>query len=109
MTDDCPASCPVMCGADHMHCPGGTDPNGCPIPDTCMPMEGPIGTDGNACPAACPVTCPPDHMYCGAGSDANGCPMPNTCVPMTDDCPAACPAVCNFATDKTCPGGVDAN
>ena len=40
----------------------------------------------------------------------DGCPMPDTCMPVTANCPAAaCPAVCNFATDMTCPGGVDAS
>jgi hypothetical protein len=40
----------------------------------------------------------------------DGCPMPDTCMPVTGDCPATtCPAACNFATDKTCPGGVDAS
>ena len=60
-----------------MICPGGTDHNGCPMPDTC----GPAATA--ECPAFCPVHCPADHMHCGGGMDPNGCPMPDTCIPMT--------------------------
>ena len=34
----CPAMCPTVCGPDMMMCPGGADPNGCMMPDLCMPM-----------------------------------------------------------------------
>ena len=37
---ECPAACPVTCPEDSMHCPGGMDPNGCQMPDTCMPVNG---------------------------------------------------------------------
>ena len=37
---DCPVSCP--CKGAEMPCYRGEDPNGCPIPDMCMPMKGSI-------------------------------------------------------------------
>ena len=99
----CPVACPITCPEDHMHCGGGMDANGCPMPDTCTPISG-------DCPVTCPVTCPLDHIQCPGGVMPDGCPMPDTCMPVTANCPAAaCPAVCNFATDMTCPGGVDAS
>ena len=76
---DCPAFCPTVCPPDHTMCPGGTDPSGCPMPDTCN-WSGFMSDGVTACPAACPVTCPEDHMWCDGGVDANGCRMPNTCV-----------------------------
>ena len=79
--DLCPSSCPVVCPPDHTMCPGGVNPDGCPMPETCMPMT--FGHDGAVCPAMCPVHCPPDHMWCDGGIDANGCKMPNTCVANT--------------------------
>ena len=30
----------MMCGAEEMLCPGGMDPQGCPMPDMCMPSTG---------------------------------------------------------------------
>ena len=39
---DCWNTCPMDCGKDTL-CPGGMDPKGCPMPDTCMPV-------GNECP-----------------------------------------------------------
>ena len=33
---DCWNTCPMDCGKD-TPCPGGMDPKGCPMPDTCMP------------------------------------------------------------------------
>merc|ERR1712141_158738 len=39
---DCWNTCPMDCGKDTI-CPGGMDPKGCPMPDTCMPA-------GNECP-----------------------------------------------------------
>ena len=32
--------CPMMCGAEEMLCPGGMDPQGCPMPGMCMPSTG---------------------------------------------------------------------
>ena len=78
--EHCPATCPVVCPPEHTMCPGGTSPDGCPYPETCMPMI--FGHDGAVCPATCPVPCPEDHMWCDGGVDANGCMMPNTCLPM---------------------------
>ena len=36
----CPGMCPIQCPEDHMHCGGGVDATGCPMPDTCTPMTG---------------------------------------------------------------------
>ena len=38
----CPTNCPVQCPMDHMHCWGGMDANSCPMPDTCVLMNGNI-------------------------------------------------------------------
>ena len=38
--NECPVSCPIVCGPADKHCGSGSDINGCPMPDTCMPMEG---------------------------------------------------------------------
>merc|ERR1719225_1817106 len=53
--NDCPVHCPAACPADHMHCGGGMDANGCMMPNTCVQMQGPqVGNDGNPCPGHCP-------------------------------------------------------
>merc|ERR1711884_62433 len=35
----CTGFCPMDCGMDMMHCPGGFDEYGCEMPGTCMMME----------------------------------------------------------------------
>ena len=77
-TNNCPAICPAPCPADQ-RCPGTSTANGCPMPDTCIPIT--FGENGKACPVACPVTCPPSQKVCEGGFDAYGCRMPNTCIP----------------------------
>merc|ERR1712001_219847 len=81
----CPAVCPATCNWEtEMTCPGGVDHAGCPMPDTCFPNVGPVGTDGNSCPASCPATCNwNEEIMCPTGLDPNGCPMPDTCIPNT--------------------------
>ena len=71
------ASCPKDCSPDAT-CPGGTNSDGCPEPDICVPIT--YGDNGNECPTICPVTCPEDHMKCNGGEDALGCKRPETCV-----------------------------
>ena len=62
-------------------CPGGTDINGCPIPDTCLTTSSfGFGNDGKACPTACPVTCHKEQITCPSGKDSNDCSLSNTCV-----------------------------
>ena len=34
----CTANCPVTCGPEEQMCSGGTDMNGCMMPDSCYPM-----------------------------------------------------------------------
>ena len=74
----CKAFCPHDCPSDSTKCPGGTDSNGCPMADTCIPLT--KGNDGIVCPVSCPVQCPKDHFSCDGGMDENGCKKPNTCV-----------------------------
>jgi len=75
-----------------MICPGGKDPNGCPMPDFCFPSKGNngIGKDGNECPVTCPTKCDDSiDMLCWGDVDANGCRMPDFCVPQKGDgCPS---------------------
>ena len=78
---ECPAHCPMKCGPEEMHCPGGMDWNGCPEPDMCIPAKGPMGNDGTECPAFCPAKCGQDDMMCNGGHDANNCMMPDFCMP----------------------------
>ena len=65
-----------MCAPEDMLCPGGVDPEGCTMPDLCMPMN-----DGE-CPSMCPVTCSAEEMLCPGPMDTNGCMGPETCQPM---------------------------
>ena len=39
---ECPAHCPANCGMEEMMCPGGEDPNGCMMPESCIPSKGTI-------------------------------------------------------------------
>ena len=99
---DCPTACPVMCGPDEMHCPGGINiADGCPMPDTCMRND-------PMCGGVCPVQCAENEMPCPGGMDPRGCPMPDTCIAKSPDCPTACPVICGDNT-ILCPGDVDAN
>ena len=77
-TATCSITCPTPCSAGESKCPGGTDSNGCPMPDQCIPKT--FGNDGTACPMTCPVTCPTDSTMCPAKMDPNGCPMAGTCI-----------------------------
>merc|ERR1712088_1295525 len=80
-------------------------PTGCPMPDTCMPLQGPIGIDGSACPVTCPVTCPLDHIQCPGGVMPDGCMMPDTCMPQTEECPTIvepAPVCENIHADSKC-------
>ena len=36
----CPVECPTVCPPDQIKCPGGIGPDGCPMPDTCIPLHG---------------------------------------------------------------------
>merc|ERR1712088_93624 len=111
----CPTVCPTgptQCPEDHMHCGGGMDATGCPMPDTCVSMTGPIGTDGTQCAGVCPTICPTDHTQCPMTSP-NGCMVADTCMPMTygndgAQCPGMCPIQCP-GDHMHCGGGMDAN
>jgi len=90
--NECVVTCPMKCGVDDMICPGGKDPNGCPMPDFCFPSKGNngIGKDGNECPVTCPTKCDDSiDMLCWGDMDDNGCRMPDFCVPQKGDgCPS---------------------
>ena len=79
----CPEMVPIECGPEEFMCPGGMDPEGCPMPDLCWPSKGPMGWDGETeCPSNCPVMCSGEDMMCPGGMDSNGCMFPDTCQPM---------------------------
>ena len=91
------------------------DANGCMMPDTCVPMEGTLGTDGTPCPGVCPPACAAGDMTCPGGIGPNGCPTADTCMPSEGpigadgtQCPSVCPVVCGEDT-MWCHGGMDAN
>ena len=101
---ECPAHCPVNCGMEEMMCPGGEDPNGCMMPETCIPSKGtilifnlavlrliiilgPMGKDGVECPAHCPMHCGMDEIMCPGGEDFNGCMRPDHCISKGSECP----------------------
>merc|ERR1712045_141155 len=83
--------CPTKCGPDEMHCPGGMDYDGCPMPDTCVPSKTADGCpakgwcmhndDTAICKNFCPPQCGPDDMVCPGGEDSMGCKIPDTCMP----------------------------
>ena len=99
---------PTECGTNEMMCPGGMDPEGCPMPDMCIPADGPMGYD-TMCPNFCPATCGMDEMLCPGPIDSFGCMMPDTCMPMMNgDCPSVCPYTCPDDM-MTCSGGMDSN
>lgn len=106
----CPDIFPMECGPEDMICPGGMDPEGCPMPDMCWPAIGPMGEDGIECPSHCPVMCGMDQMMCPGIIDFAGCMGPETCQPMMDaiGCPLACPAPCG-PEEMVCAGGMDMN
>merc|ERR1712008_572975 len=111
LAQDCPDNPPITCGTDQMVCHGGFDPAGCPMPDTCTPMTGPIGNDGTQCPGFCPHVCPADHTQCPMTSP-NGCMVADSCMPMTyghdgAQCPGMCPIQCP-EDHMHCGGGMDA-
>merc|ERR1712020_185538 len=111
---DCYNHCPMDCGKDMM-CPGGMDPQGCAMPDSCHPGKFcPVNCDGEKemmcagkwnedwteqisgdycipmksgdCYNHCPMDCGKD-MMCPGGMDPKGCPMPDMCFPAGKDCP----------------------
>merc|ERR1712002_204467 len=74
----CPPLDYPTCGDMEMVCPGGLDPAGCPMPDSCVPREIEM-PDGHKCMGVCPVNCPSDMMFCPGSADERGCPMPDEC------------------------------
>ena len=81
----CPEFPPMECGSEEMMCPGGVDPEGCQMPDLCMP--GIWARDDVQCPSFCPIFCGPDEMMCLGVMDPEGCPMPDFCMPIGTECP----------------------
>merc|ERR1711874_644334 len=109
----CPPTCPAICDHDfEMHCHGGIDPNGCYLPDICVPYEFeecPMigdyeiypGPDENECPEW--PECDYDwEIPCPGEYDYNGCYYGDYCIPAFDwfgidgtPCPPTCPAICD--------------
>merc|ERR1712008_231716 len=85
---------------DHIQCPGGVMPDGCPMPDTCMPVT------ANCPAAACPAVCNfATDMTCPGGVDASGCMLPDTRMPQTEECPTIvdpAPVCENIHADNKC-------
>merc|ERR1711963_1216417 len=85
---DCPGFCPSTCSNEEMMCPGGSDDNGCIMPDFCVPSKGGLSFDNMThCPAFCPSKCGMEETWCPGGLDDNGCEQPDTCMPKGMDCP----------------------
>merc|ERR1719266_2924179 len=82
--NQCANVCPTKCGDNENSCWGGEDANGCPMPDTCIPV--PTGAAGE-CATYCPMNCMAGTVKCPGLADANGCPMPDTCAPTAEECP----------------------
>merc|ERR1711992_206667 len=82
---DCYNYCPMDCGKD-MVCPGGKDPQGCPMPESCSP--------GKFCPPNCDWA--KETMCMGKwNEDWTEQLTPDTCMPMkTGDCWNVCPMDC---------------
>ena len=81
----CPDMPPAECSDMEMPCWGGMDPEGCPMPDFCVPMNY-KGNNGFVCPTTCPTMCAPGDSPCPGGIDENGCLMKDTCIPQGEDC-----------------------
>ena len=106
----CPFHCPTMCAETEMHCYGGSDANGCMMPDICVPSQdtGTVDNWGNPCWNSCPVFCHEGEQVCGDGVDPwSGCKMSGWCEPTMDTmgCPKSCPTMCG-PEEKHCWGGV---
>merc|ERR1719357_1986921 len=80
-------------------------PNGSPMPDTCIPMNGDMGFDGEHCMNSCPIVCGENDIVCKGGVDSNGCKMADTCVyaDPSNPCPIECPVSCSPGF-MPCPG-----
>merc|ERR1719383_198649 len=112
---ECPAwELPTCDWETEMPCWGGIDSEGCPMPDTCIPMSVQGVYEGTECPNICPVTCGENEMVCPGGTDfIIGCANSDFCHPMTSpgvdgtECSNSCPAACDWNTEILCSGGVD--
>ena len=106
----CPPTCPINCQDDEKTCPGGTSPEGCPLPDQCIPKLLATGCE-NTCPHP---SCPPPSKACPGGFDeTTECPIDPYCPEPEfgtdgEPCPPTCPASCPPGM-QTCPGEIDSN
>ena len=126
---ECPNIEHPICSHEDMPCWGGLDPDGCSMPDTCIPHK-----DSNDCPGICPTFCNMGEMMCPSGEDSNGCRSPDSCYPAKGviwnsiifkhvfnfetfegpmgkdgiECPAHCPVNCGMDS-MMCQGGEDPN
>merc|ERR1712152_92913 len=98
-------NCPVHCGEGMMQCPGGSDWNGCPMPDTCIPADA-----TSDCPVTCPLVCGHNEMKCPGTVDEKGCMSGEYCLfnEPTAICQHACKAQCPEG-EWECPPEQDGN
>ena len=101
--------CPPVCNWDtDMHCFGGYDPIGCPMPDYCAPAFY-EGNDGFQCWGNCPITCPMDEFVCPGYVDEMGCAHGDYCTPevWSNGCMGFCEASCDWNNgEHWCPGEI---
>ena len=107
ITDGCDTIDPINCQDDEKNCPGGTLPDGCPLPDQCIPKELTFGCE-NPCPMP---SCPPPSKGCTV-FDQFECPLDPYCVDPEfgtngEPCLSFCPPICYGG--PTCPGEKDPN
>ena len=107
ITDGCDPIDPINCQDDEKTCPGGTLPDGCPLPDQCIPKELTFGCE-NPCPMP---SCPPPSKGCTV-FDQFECPLDPYCVDPEfgtngEPCLSFCPPICYGG--PTCPGEKDPN
>ena len=119
MSAGCPDMEDPVCGVDEIMCPGEMDPEGCPMPSTCLPSfyNADVTDQYNIkCETLCPTICPEGEMVCGGGPDpwGVGCPIMTYCMPDsypgTDGmtiCPAYCFSDCG-EDEIVCGGEMDA-
>merc|ERR1712045_598937 len=86
---DCPPppKDPVVCTGSDIMCGGGTDANGCPMPNWCYPVDPYAPCSKHA---ACPMTCSGDMKICPGPMTSDGCTGAETCVPNDSHCPFSC-------------------
>ena len=108
----CTYTCPVTCGPGDQICNGGTDMNGCMMPDSCYPTMVKLYwiaclllnliltvqknlvvlfscfdvkncNKAGECNQYCPATCGENELVCSSYDPTTSCPHPDSCMPAT--------------------------